>query len=78
MTFFAKSSFAKSYETKLNKTQQDLRLRMVTADWAVMDNRFDCGAVLIVIKTYKYMVYVEIFVTVDCGAVRDGCYHSEP
>ena len=32
MTFFAKSSFAKSYETKLNKTQQDLRLRMVTAD----------------------------------------------
>ena len=41
------------------------------------DKRFDCSAVLTVIKTYKYIVYVEIFVTVNCGAVRDGCYHSE-
>ena len=41
------------------------------------DKRFDCGAVLTVIKTYRYMVYVEIFVTVDCGTVRDGCYHSK-
>ena len=42
------------------------------------DKRFDCGAVLTVIKMYRYMVYAEIFVTVNCGAVRDGYYHSEP
>ena len=32
------------------------------------DKRFDCGAVLTVIKMYRYMVYVEIFVTVNYGA----------
>ena len=42
------------------------------------DKRFDCGALLIVIKTYRYIVYVKIFVTVDYSAVWDGCYHSKP
>ena len=51
---------------------------MVTTDWAVRDKQFNCGAVLTVIKTYRYMIYVEIFVTVKCGAVRDKCYHSKP
>ena len=35
-------------------------LQMVTAVWAVRDKRFNCGAVLTVIKTYRYMVYVDI------------------
>ena len=43
---------------------------MVTADLAVRDKRFNCGAVFTVIKTYRYMVYVKIFVSVNCGAVR--------
>ena len=41
------------------------RLRMVTAVWAVRNKRFNCGTVLTVIKTYKYIVYVKIFVTVN-------------
>ena len=32
----------------------------------------NCGAVLTVIKTYRYIVYVEIFVIVNCGAGRSG------
>ncbi|WZZ13908.1 hypothetical protein YC2023_106997 [Brassica napus] len=24
------------------------------------------------------MIYAEIFVTVKCGVVRDGCYHLKP
>lgn len=42
------------------------------------DKRFNCGAVLTVIKMYRYIVYVEIFVTVNCGAGRDDGYHSQP
>ena len=34
--------------------------------------------VLIVIKTYTYMIYVEIFVTVNCGAEQDNGHHSKP
>ena len=41
------------------------------------DKRFDCDTVLTVIKMYRYIVYAEIFVTVNCGAVRDGYYHSD-
>ena len=51
---------------------------MVTAVWVVWDKRFNCGAVLTFIKTYKYMIYVEIFVTVNCGAMRDGCKRLNP
>lgn len=46
------------------------RLRMVTAVWAVRDKRFNCGAVLIVIKMYKYMIYVKnllLLTVVWCG-----------
>ena len=31
-----------------------------------------------VIKMYKYIVYVEIFVNVNCGAGRDDGHHSKP
>ena len=27
---------------------------------------------------YRYIVYVEIFVTVNCGAERDDGHHSKP
>ena len=47
-------------------------LRMVTAGLAVHDKPFNCGAVFTIIKTYRYMVYVKIFVIVNCGAGRDG------
>lgn len=40
------------------------------------DKRFNCGAVLTIIKAYKYMIYIEIFVTVKCGAGRDNSHHS--
>ena len=30
--------------------------------------RFNCSAVLTLIKTYRYMIYIEIFVIVNCGA----------
>ena len=49
-------------------------LRIVTAVWAVRDKRFNCGTVLTVIKMYRYMIYVEIFVTVT--AVRDGAVRN--
>ena len=45
---------------------------MVTTDRTVRDKWYSCDAVKTVIKTYRYMVYVEIFVTVNCGAVRCG------
>ena len=45
---------------------------------AVRDKRFNCGAVLTVIKIYRYMIYVEIFVIVNSGAGRDGYKHSNP
>ena len=32
------------------------RFRKVTADWAVQDKRLNCGAILIVIKTYRYVL----------------------
>ena len=51
---------------------------MVTAGWAVRDKRFNCCAVLTVIKTYRYRVYIEIFVTVNCGAGPKTSYHSKP
>ena len=31
-----------------------------------------CGAVLTVIKTYKYIVYVKNFISVNCGAGAKG------
>ena len=49
-----------------------LRLRMVNAVWVVRDKRFNCGTVLIVIKMYKYIIYVEIFVTVNWGTRQDN------
>ena len=42
------------------------------------DKQFNCRAVLTVIKTYRYIVYVEIFVTINCDAGRNGCYHLKP
>lgn len=51
---------------------------MVIADWAVRNKQFNCGAVLKVIKTYRYKVYIEIFVTVNCGAGPKTSYHSKP
>ena len=39
------------------------------------NKRFNCDAVLTVIKTYRYMVYVKIFVS---GAIRGGLKHSKP
>ena len=51
---------------------------MVTAVWAVRDKRFNYGAVLTVIRIYRYMVYVKKFVTVNYSAGRDGCKHSKP
>ena len=44
----------------------------------VQDKRFNCGTVLTVIKMYKYILYVEIFVIVNCGARRDNGHHSKP
>ena len=46
---------------------------MVTAVWAVRDKQFNCsncGAVLTVIKMYRYIVYVEILLLLIAG--RDG------
>ena len=37
------------------------------------NKRFNYGAVLTVIKMYKYMVDVEIFVIVNCGASQQLC-----
>ena len=34
--------------------------------------------VLTIIKMYRYIVYVEIFVTVNCGTGRDNGHHSNP
>ena len=45
---------------------------MVIADRTVRNKQFNCGPVLTVIKTYRYIVYVKIFVTVNCGIVRNG------
>ena len=42
------------------------------------DKRFNCGAVLTVIKMYRYLVYEKIFVTVNCGAGRYDGHHSKP
>ena len=41
------------------------------------DKRFNCDTVLTVIKMYKYIVYVEIFVIVNCGARRNDGHHSK-
>ena len=42
------------------------------------DKRFNCGAVLTVIKIYRYRVYIEIFViVVNCGMERETGYHSK-
>lgn len=51
---------------------------MVIANWAVRNKQFNCGAVLTVIKTYRYMIYVDIFVTVNCGSGRNRVYHQKP
>ena len=50
---------------------------MITTDWAVRDKQYNCGAVLTVIKIYKYTIYVKVFVTINCGATRDGLKHSK-
>ena len=34
--------------------------------------------VLTVIKIYRYIVYVEIFVTINCRAGRNDGHHSKP
>ena len=54
----------------LHRMTTTLRLRMVTVGWAVRDKRFKCGAVLTVIKMYRYKVYIKIFLTLT--AVRAG------
>lgn len=38
---------------------------MITTDWTVWDKRYNCSAVLIVIKRI-YIVYIKICVTVNC------------
>ena len=45
---------------------------MVTAGLSVRDKRFNYGAIFTVIKTYRYMVYITIFVIVNYDAVRGG------
>ena len=34
--------------------------------WLPFEQAFNCGAVLTIIKIYRYIVYVEIFVSVNC------------
>ena len=51
-----------------SRTSSEFRLLIVTAVWAVRNKRFNCGAILTIIKMYKYIVYIEIFVT--AGAER--------
>ena len=41
---------------------------MVTAVWTVRDKRFNCGAVLTVIKIYRYIIYAKNFVNFNCRA----------
>lgn len=42
-------------------------------DWVVRNKQYNYGTVLIVIETYKYMVYVQIFVTINCSVIRADC-----
>lgn len=47
---------------------------LATSHFHVRDKRLNCGVIL-TDKTYRYRVYAEIFVTANCGAERDSCYH---